>query len=88
MLSGGDISAFQIKWKAINGTLKRQIVCDRHKMQGKRFNESQKVADEKTSLIKMDQSRPIFISNVAFVSVHVTVPTILRIRYLCEEKFT
>lgn len=37
-------------------------MCDRHKMQGKHFNEFQYVADEKTSLIKMDRS--IFISNV------------------------
>lgn len=47
-------------------------MCDRQKMLGKHFNELEIVADEKTSLIKMDLG--ILISNVAFVLVNVTIP--------------
>lgn len=46
-------------------------------MQGKHFNEFQYAADKKTSLIKMDLCIFFFISNVAFVSVHVTFPKML-----------
>lgn len=59
-------------------------MCDRHKMQGKHFNEFKYVADGNTSLIKMDLN--ILISDVSVVSVRVTVPKILCSGYSCGKK--
>lgn len=67
----------------------KKIVCDRHKMQGRHFNELKKKKGgwQKGFLIKMHKNRPVFIPTAAFVSVYVTVPTILCSTQLCEKKF-